>query len=212
MKINDIKGSYKNDLVYKYAIFHPEPNKSRSMCVVTDNIFEYICSPKELFHPEHPPLHAYSLPIKSQWHKISVFRRAQLDTALQTWGTHPTKAIPYPRDYGSLQHFSLVQGFHHKSLIFTCDSIQLNCMSLDPITPYCIHRSINSISAALSVKDRDKIMTHKGQPGQMFIHCFPIVLTYPLIATRSIDMLRLPLPQTCRVYNVAVLKIGHPCR
>ncbi|KIM77981.1 hypothetical protein PILCRDRAFT_607297 [Piloderma croceum F 1598] len=159
IKITDIKGFYKDDSVYKYVIFYPEPDESRSMCVVTsllallfmDDVFEHIHSPAELFHPEHPPLHAYSVPIKTEWLEISVFRRAQLDLVTRQWVTHPRDAISYSKYHAWLTHFSLVRGFHH------------------PINPYCIRRSINSISATISVEDRDKIMTHKGPSGQMFV-------------------------------------------
>jgi hypothetical protein len=122
LKTTDIKGSYKDDSVYKYSIFYLEPDETRSMCVATgiltilfmDDVFEHIRTPEQLFHPEHPPLHAYSVKIKAKWLGVSVFRQAQFDPATQIWGTHPTKATPYNRYYNALQHFSLIRGFHRK--------------------------------------------------------------------------------------------------
>jgi hypothetical protein len=36
LKINDPKNGYKNNSVYKYVIFYPEPDQSCSMCVITN--------------------------------------------------------------------------------------------------------------------------------------------------------------------------------
>jgi hypothetical protein len=137
IKINDIKGAYKDDSVFKYVVFYPEPDGSRSMCVVTalvtlllqDDVFEHVHSAEEIFHPQHPPLRGYSLPMKPQWRKISVFRRSQFNTALRVWETHPTEAIPYPVYYGWLQHFSISRGFHRKRqfLLVFFDFSKLNC-------------------------------------------------------------------------------------
>jgi hypothetical protein len=109
--------------MFKYIVHYPEPDESRPVCPVTslaslllqDDIFKHIHTTEELFHPKHPPLHAYSVSIKDEWLGVSVFRAAQFDKKLQEWKTHPTKAIPYPMYYGWLQFFSLTRGFHCKS-------------------------------------------------------------------------------------------------
>ena len=122
--------------VYKYIIFYPEPDESQSMCVVMslltllfmDDIFEHIHSPTELFHPEHLPLHAYSVPIKTKWLGMSVFQWAQLDLVTRQWVTHSREAISYSKYHSWLAHFSLIHGFQHKFInTVTVDVQSLQC-------------------------------------------------------------------------------------
>ena len=124
IKLTDIKGGYKDDSIFKYIVLYPEPDGSRAMCPVTsfvslllmDDVFENIHTAEEPFHPKHPPTHAYSVPIKSKWLSLSVFRVSHFDRELKQWKTHHSKAIPYKTYYQWLRHFSLTRGFHRKLL------------------------------------------------------------------------------------------------
>jgi len=179
IKINDIKNVYKDDFVFKYVVFYLEPDESWSMCVITglislllqDDVFVHLHSPEEIFHPINPPMHAYSLPIKSEWQSVLVFQWIVFDLALQLWITHPSDVVSYLMYYRWLQYYSLSSGFHCMSFSLLLSYYYFSIPSYtDPLTPYYICRPINSICAAISVEDWDKILTHTGPLGQMFVH------------------------------------------
>src|SRR6202021_358674 len=75
IKINDIKGTYKDDYMFKYIVLSPEPNESLLVGPITrltslllqNDIFKYIHTAEELFYSKHPPLHAYLVLIKDEW-------------------------------------------------------------------------------------------------------------------------------------------------